>query len=110
MKNSSLYYLEFTCIKDVKFPNVEFHVNDVLYYNPKASAKEMWKYNGITSTETDENFRKYCYGSYLPFTRLKKNARKYKKLSSLEAIKKYIDAKGDFKCNIKEIKVTYSEE
>ncbi len=110
MKNSSLYYIECICIKDVKFPNVEFHINDVLYYNPNASAKEMWKYDGITSTETDENFRKYCYGSYLPFTRLKKNARKYKKLSSLEAVKKHIDSKGDFSCKIKEIKVTYVEE
>lgn len=110
MKNSSLYYMECICIKDVKFPNVEFHINDVLYYNSKASAKEMWKYNGITSTETDENFRKYFYGSYLPFTRLKKNARKYKKLSSLESVKKYIESKGDFSCKIKEIKVTYVEE
>lgn len=113
MKNSSLYYLECTCIKDIKFPNVEIHVNDVLYYNPKASSKEMCKYNGISivSVETAENFRKYCYCSYyLPFTRLKKNARKYKKLSSLEAVKKHIDSKGDFSCKIKEIKVTYVEE
>lgn len=102
--------MECICIKDVKFPNVEFHVNDVLYYNPNASAKEMWKYGGISSTETDENCRKYYYSSYLPFTRLKKNARKYKKLSSLEAVKKHIDSKGDFSCKIKEIKVTYVEE
>ena len=31
--NKNLYYIECTCIRDVKFPNTEFHIGDILYYN-----------------------------------------------------------------------------
>ena len=116
----SIYYIECTCIKELKFPNTEFHIGDVLYYNSNASSNEMWMYNSnalhntdyYAFIEMDENIRRYrgLAKSYLPFTRQKKNARKYKKLKQAEWIKSLIDSKGDFKCEIKEIKITYTEE
>ena len=115
-----LYYIECTCIRDVKFPNTEFHVGDVLYYNGNASSNEMWMYNRkaldnvdyYAFIEIDENIKRYkgLAKSYLPFTRQKKNARKYKKLKQAEWIKIVIENKNDFACEIKEIKITYIEE
>lgn len=118
--NQKLYYIECTCIKDVKFPNTEFHIGEVLYYNGNASSNEMWIFNNqaffnkdnIYLIEADENVRRYAglAKSYLPFTRKKNNARKYKKLSQAEWIKSVIENRGDFRCEIKEIKIIYSEE
>lgn len=120
--NKNLYYIECTCIRDVKFPNTEFHVEDVLYYNNNAASKEMWiffnKYYNKTVSENDElyriesyeNVQRYsglCNKGYIPFTRKKNNARMYKKLSQAEWIKTIIERREDFKCDIKEIKVTY---
>ena len=115
-----LYYIECTCIRDVKFPNTEFHVNDVLYYNGNASSNEMWIFNNqaflnadnLYLIEANENIKRYkgLVKSYLPFTRQKKNARKYKKLSQAEWIKSLIENRDDFKCKIKEITITYNEE
>ena len=115
-----LYYIECTCIRDVKFPNTEFHMGDVLYYNGNASSDEMYLYNDIAlhnadykhMIEMNENTQRYkgLAKSYLPFTRQKKNARKYKKLKQAEWIKTVIENRNDFACEIKEIKVTYTEE
>ena len=49
----SIYYIECTCIKDCSYPNIDFHVGDVFYYNKKASSNEMYlyysyKFPGIT--------------------------------------------------------------
>lgn len=120
--NKNLYYIECTCIRDVKFPNTEFHIGDVLYYNNNASSKEMWifynkNYNKAFSEkdnlyliEADDNVQRYaglCNKGYIPLTRKKENARMYKKLSQAEWIKSIIERREDFKCDIKEIKVTY---
>lgn len=115
-----LYYIECTCVRDVIFPNTEFHVGDVLYYNGNASSNEMWMYNrkaflnadNLYLIEADENIKRYkvLAKSYLPFTRQKKNARKYKKLKHAEYIKSCIERRNDIKCEIKEIKITYTEE
>jgi hypothetical protein len=120
--NKNLYYIECTCIRDVKFPNTEFHIGDVLYYNGNASSNEMWifynkNYNKTVSEndelyriEADENVQRYaglCNKGYIPLTRKKNNARMYKKLSQAEWIKTIIERRDDFKCDIKEIKVTY---
>lgn len=121
MNNIVIYYIECTCIREVKFPNTEFHVGDVLYYNGNASSNEMYLYNNIALHNTDydhmiemtENVNRYkalCNKSHLPFTRQKKNARKYKKLKQVNNIKTYIESRGDLKCEIKEIKVIYTEE
>lgn len=118
MNNIVIYYIECTCIRDVKFPNTEFHIGDVLYYNGNASSNEMYLYNNITlhnehMIEISENTKRYkaiCNQSHLPFTRQKKNARKYKKLKQVNNIKTCIESRGDLKCEIKEIKVTYEEE
>ena len=115
-----LYYIECTCVRDVIFPNTEFHIGDVLYYNGNASSNEMYMYNNKALHNTDyermiemsENKRRYLglANSYLPFTRQKKNARKYKQLKHVEHIKSCIENKNDFKCEIKEIKIIYTEE
>lgn len=112
----SIYYIECTCIRDIEFPNTEFHAGDILYYCNNASSNEMYLYNHLLNTNCSiefENANRYkalCNKSHLPFTRQKKNARKYKKLSQAEWVKLLIDSKDDFKCEIKEIKITYSEE
>ena len=116
----SFYFIECICIKDVKFPNTEFKIGEVLYYNGNASSNEMYLYNNAALHNTDyehfiemsENVNRYkgFAKSYLPFTRQKKNARKYKKLKQAECIKSYIERREDFKCEIKEIKLTYTEE
>lgn len=112
----SIYYIECTCIRDVKFPNTEFHIGDIIYYCNNASSNEMYIFNNSLNTNSDiefENVKQYralCNKSHLPFTRQKKNARKYKKLKQAEWIKLIIDNKNDFKCDIKEIKITYTEE
>ena len=110
-----LYYIECTCIREVKFPNTEFHIGDVLYYNGNASSNEMYIYNTDYEhmSEISENIKRYkaiCNQSHLPFTRQKKNARKYKKLKQVNNVKTCIESRGDLKCEIKEIKVTYTEE
>ncbi len=119
--NKNLYYIECICIKDVKFHNTEFHIGDILYYNNHASSNEMYLYNNIALHNTDyehmiemtKNTNRYkalCNQSHLPFTRKKKNSRKYKKLKQAEWIKTKIETLGDFKCEIKEIKIIYIEE
>ena len=122
--NNKLYYIECTCIRDVKFPNTEFHIGDVLYYNNNASSKEMWifynkNYNKAFPEKDDlyineayENVKRYAglHKGYIPLTRKKKNTRLYKKLSQAEWIKSIIERREDFKCDIKEIKVTYDIE
>ena len=122
--NKNLYYIQCTCIRDVKFPNIEFHIGEVLYYNNNASSKEMWifynkNYNKTVSEndelyriEAYENVKRYAglHKGYIPLTRKKKNARIYKKLSQAEWIKSIIERREDFKCDIKEIKVTYDIE
>ena len=83
--NKNLYYIECTCIRDVKFPNTEFHIGDVLYYNNNASSKEMWishsraclEKDNLYIIEADENVQRYAglYNkSHIPLTRKKKNA------------------------------------
>ena len=119
--NKNLYYIECTCIRDVKFPNTEFHIGDVLYYNNNASSNEMWTFNNkafsekedLYIIEADENVQRYaglCNKGYIPLTRKKKNVRMYKKLSQAEWIKSIIERREDFKCDIKEIKVIYDIE
>ena len=119
--NKNLYYIECTCIRDVKFPNTEFHIGDILYYNGNASSNEMWTFNNkafsekddLYLIEADENVQRYaglCNKGYIPLTRKKKNARMYKKLSQAEWIKSIIERREDFKCDIKEIKIIYDIE
>lgn len=119
------YYIVCTCIRDVKFPNTEIHIGDALYYNNNAASKEMWifynkNYNKTVSEndelyriEADKNVQRYqglCNKSYIPLTRKKKNARLYKKLSQAEWIKSIIEERNDFKCEIKNIEITYEFE
>lgn len=112
--NKSLYFIELTCIKDCSYPNVEFHVGDVLYYNKKASSNEMHLYNnfGPLQKYPDEvyKYRPISTWSYLPFTRKKEYAKKWQQRRYAECEAKFIDKFGEFKCEIKEIKVTYTEE
>ena len=50
----SLYYIECTCIRDCKFPNVEYHIGDIIYFNPKAASNETYVYyDYINKCHTD---------------------------------------------------------
>jgi len=112
--NKSLYYIECTCIKDCVYPNVEFHVGDVLYFNKKASSNEMylWNRKDWNKKYPDEIYKYRGVGdwSYLPFTRQKKNAKKWQVKRYAEWIRDRINERGEFNCVIKEIKITYEEE
>ena len=106
--NKSLYYIECTCIKDCSYPNIDFHIGDVFYYNKKASSNEMYLYYSYKDkrhrTDKETEHIKSTFGQYtshIPFTRLKKNAKKWEML---------INEKGEFNAVVKEIKVTYEEE
>ena len=115
--NKSLYYIECTCIKDCSYPNIDFHVGDVFYYNKKAASNEMYLYYSYkdkrhSTSEEDKHiastFGKYT--SHIPFTRQKKFAKKWQIKSYAEYWTRWVEEIGDFKCNIKEIKITYEEE
>ena len=108
----TIYYIECTCIKDCTYPNVDFHVGDVVYYNPKAASNEMYLYWNYRENRhaTNEEMRHYGYKSHLPYTRQKKNAKKWE-------IKRYanncvyvINDGGEFNAVVKEIKLTYTVE
>lgn len=112
----SLYYIECTCIKDVKYPNTEFHVGDVVYFNKKASSNEMYLYyNNIEHrylTEEEKNNIPLIYKrcAYLPFTRQKKNAKKWQSKRYPDWEAHLINNFGEFNAVVKEIKITYTEE
>lgn len=113
----SIYYIECTCIKDCSYPNIDFHVGDVFYYNKKAASNEMYLYYSykhkchLTDEDNehlDKTFGKYT--SYIPFTRQKRFAKKWeiKRYPDLES--RIINDMGEFNAVVKEIKVTYEEE
>ena len=126
------YYIECTCIRKTRFPYTVINVGDVLWYNGNASSIEMyvisvllkdqWRNEGVPeeeiakrSKELDDNVGRYRYRGlltsrgHLPFTRRKTSARKYKSLKQAGYIKSSIESAGDFKCEIKEIDVTYTD-
>ena len=115
--NKSLYFIECTCIKNCSYPNIDFHVGDVFYFNKKAASNEMYLYYSYKDKRhrTDEETKhiESTFGrftSHIPFTRQKKNAKKWeiKRYPDWEAM--LINEKGEFNAVVKEIKVTYEEE
>jgi len=110
--NKSLYYIECICIKDCSYPNVDFHIGDVVYYNPNAASNEMYLYWNYRENRhaTEEEMRYYRYKSHLPYTRQKKNAKKWQIKRYADWYVNIINDTGEFKATVKEIKVTYIEE
>ena len=118
----SLYYLECVCMDDISFPNGDFHKGEVFYYNSNASAKEMCLYNfgrfATMPAAKAEKIRSLANdykhinnsGPYLPLTRQKRYAKKWQIKKYPNHMKTYLESKGHFKCEIKELKVTYKEE
>ena len=110
--NKTIYYIECTCIKDCSYPNIDFHVGDVFYFNKKSSSNEMYLYYSYKDKRdrTDEETKHIESTSHIPFTRQKKNAKKWeiKRYPDWEAM--LINEKGEFNAVVKEIKVTYEEE
>lgn len=113
--NKSLYYIECTCIKDCHYPNVDYKVGEVVYYNPRAASREVYVLRNdktreyVEQSELSEIRWKYGWTSYLPFTRQKKNAKKWQIKSYADSYASQINEIGEFNCVVKEIKVTYSE-
>ena len=115
--NKSLYYIECTCIKDCSYPNIDFNVGDVFYYNKKAASNEMYlsySYkNKRYPTEQEKDHIGVTFGkwtSYIPFTRQKRFAKKWEIKRYAEHEANRINDMGEFNAIIKEIKVTYEEE
>ena len=116
--NKSFYYIECTCIKECSFPNIDFHVGDIFYYNKNASSNEMYlRYDykhkrELTLQEKDfigVTFGKYV--SYIPFTRQKRFAKKWQFKYYADKEARIINSSaGLFNAVVKEIKVTYEEE
>lgn len=111
----SLYYIECTCVKECKYPNVEFHVGDVVYFNKKAASNEMYLYfnnvehRHLTDEEKNRIPKIYKWSSHLPFTRQKKNAKKWQIKRYAEWEANVINYIGEFNAIVKEIKITYQE-
>ena len=126
------YYIECTCIRKTRFPYTVINVGDVLWYNGNASSAEMyiisvllkdrWRNEGVPeeeivkrAKELDDNVGRYRYrglltsDGHLPFTRRKTSAKRYKRLKQAVRVKSRIESADDFKCDIKEIKVTYTD-
>lgn len=114
--NKSLYFIECTCIRDCKFPNVEYHKGEVVYFNPKAASNETYIYcwgdedKNKLSEKTKNNYGPLISAGHLPFTRQKKFAKKWQIKRYAENNAYWVEKCGDFKCTIKEIKLTYTEE
>lgn len=116
--NKSLYFVECTCIKNCLYPNVEFHIGEVLYYNKKAASNEMYLFNPYINPGSEfmnENHAKKYFGLcgnslYLPFTRKKNNAKKWEIKRYAEQIAECINNRHEFNAIVKEIKVIYEEE
>lgn len=113
----TLYYIECTCIKECTYPNIDFHVGDVFYFNRKASSNEMYlNYNYRYKrhlTEQEKDFISVTFGkyvSYIPFTRQKRFAKKWEIKYYAENEARIINSYGEFNAVIKEIKLTYTEE
>ena len=111
-----LYYIELECIKDCKFPNVEYHKGDILYFNPNASSNETYIYN-YENRELENVCKLVIYdykiigkNSHIPFVRLKNRAKKWQIKGRADWYADYINNKGHFKATVKEIKITYTEE
>ena len=114
--NKSLYYIECVCIKDCKFPNTEYHVGDVVYFNPKVGSNETYIYsykdpekNNLYKSIKDR-YSSLISNGHIPFTRQKKFAKKWEIRRYAEQNAYWVENRGDFKCNIKEIRITYEEE
>ena len=113
--NKTIYYIECTCIRECKFPNVEYHIGDIVYFNPKVTSNETYVcyYDVINNCYTDwykENHTKYgalISNSHLPFTRKKQNAKKWKVKRYAESIARIINELGEFNAVIKEINISY---
>ena len=112
----SFYYIECTCIKNVKYPNVEFHIGDIVYFNKKASSNEMYlcfnntEHRHLTEEEKNNIPTIYKWSSYLPFTKQKKYAKKWEIKRYANSNARLINSIGEFNAIVKEIKVTYQEE
>jgi len=112
----SLYYIECTCIKDCEFPNVEYHKGEVVYFNPKAASNETYIYcwgdedKNKLSERAKNNYGSLLSGGHLPFTRQKKNAKKWEIKRYADSNARLINDIGEFNAIVKEIKITYQEE
>ena len=115
--NKIEYYIQCTCINDMTYPNVEFHVGDIVYYNKNASSAEMYLYYSKRDQRSYslEELRKigipwkWCCKYYLPLTRRQDHAKRWQVKSAAKRACIFIDT-DIFKPEIKEIKITYSEE
>ena len=113
-----LYFIQCTCKKDCKYPNIEFHKGDVYYFNNKARANAMylWKRSALTNTEMDQLFpnrgqyRGIGDWSYVPFTIQKQHAKRWQIKRYPEQIANIINVIGEFEAKIITIKVTYEED
>ena len=113
--NKSLYYIECTFVKDSKFPHVNYKKGEIVYYNPKSASNETYVFEWNNSVEEKvlnhaRQYNIFSSNSHIPFTRQKKNAKKWQISSYPENIVRSLEHIGDVKCTIKEIKITYTEE
>ena len=118
--NKSLYFIECTANSDIEFDNgyantqyckeknltkIIFHKGDIVYFNPKVSSLEMFIGYGYL-----KNPYWFCDRPYLPFTRQKKFAKKWKIKEYADKYARFINEIGHFTAIVKEIKITYTEE
>ena len=113
--NKSLYYIECTFVKDSQFPHVNYKKGEIVYYNPKSASNETYVFEWNNSVEEKvlnhaRQYNIFSSNSHIPFTRQKKNAKKWQISSYPENIVRSLEHIGDVKCITKEIKISYTEE
>ena len=116
--NKTLYFVECTCIKECSYPNINFHIGEVFYFNNNAAAREMNLFKmPILQNIRDNVLHKIKFNTYvgignqtyLPFTRNKKSAKKWQIKKYANIVAHIINLKGEFNAVVKEIAVTYIE-
>ena len=103
--NKSLYFIECTANSDIEFVRTTFHKDDIVYFNPKASSKEMYVGYG-----KEKNPYQYWTSIHLPFTRQKRFAKKWQIKDYADKNARLINSVGQFTAIVKEINLTYTEE
>lgn len=115
--NKSLYYIECTAKDDIEFntgwlkpTKTVYKKGDVVYYNPKAASNETYVGYGKDENGNYKNPYQGWSSSHLPFTRQKKNAKKWQQKKYADRHARDVNEIGHFNAVVKEIKIIYEEE
>lgn len=115
--NKSLYFIECIAKDDVEFTTgwkdgqkTIYKKGDIVYYNPKAASNETYVGYGKDENGNYKNPYRGWSSAHLPFTRQKKNAKKWQIKEYADLNARRVNEIGHFNAIVKELKITYTEE